>query len=352
MFILSGPYNSAFLGKSLRNLNQLVIKPDNNVFEPFKNSYSVNNFSDYYNINEDNKILTSLEDALPYLYENFFQTHKSVQNAKRFKNKFDFRETIKDLHVGHKYKKLTEPTLIFDSKKAMVAKPISGISSNNVRVIMPNDKNILIEASQENPYLLEDYIVGREIAVDGYYDEYGTPVILNIMEHVFADQSDTSDTVYFTNVKLVEEFLSISNYLNDLSRLYGVLSNFPFHFEFRINENNKIIPIELNPLRFSGYGTCEIAHYAYNINPYKAFFKDNRPKWREKLKEHLIADTAFYGFYVAKSISSHDKLYSMFDEVLEYRIMPEGTKDAKVIVFFREITKNNLQKLALTKGIV
>jgi len=361
MFILSGPYNSAFLGKSLRNLNELVVKFDKSVTEPYSGSYPLNNFEDYFDIESasEQKILTSLEDCLPWLYQHFdeYDPHPSVEAAKRFKDKFDFRKTISPLYPYFQFEKITKPTFFNSSdyvNNKKVLKPVSGISSLGVHLLGTEEKTLMLNASESNPYILEDMIHGKEYAVDGYFDEYGAPVILNITEHLFADDKDSSDTLYYTNVKLVEQFLNITNLLNDISKLYGRLIDFPFHFEFRFNEKGRQwIPIELNPLRFSGYGTCEIAHYAYNINPYKAFFKDKKPKWREKLVDHMKYDKeAYYGFYVAKEVSSHDKLHSMFEEVLEYRIMPKEAREARVIVFFRETNKDKLVELAKTKGIV
>ena len=58
------------------------------------------------------------------------------------------------------------------------------------------------------------------------------------------------------------------------------LKKFPTHIELRVNDE-KIIPIEVNPLRFAGWCLTDIAYYAYGINPYEYFMGEKEPNWAE-----------------------------------------------------------------------
>jgi hypothetical protein len=58
------------------------------------------------------------------------------------------------------------------------------------------------------------------------------------------------------------------------------VTHLPIHAEFRIHKN-QLMPIELNPLRFGGFGLADLAYYGWGINPYDAFFKEEEPNWEE-----------------------------------------------------------------------
>lgn len=346
MFILSGPYNSSFLGKSLRNTEEPVIAlPGTKI--PFENSYKTFEPNDYEIFTSKIKILTSLEDSIPFL-NTHFSDHQSIKAANFFKDKFLFRKQMQLAGFNNQFnfEKLESPTTInceYIKNNPKVLKPVNGISSKNVTILKDINKDFYLEASQDNPYILEDYIDGTELAVDGYYDSCGVPVILNIMQHDFFNNSDVSDTFYWTNLSLVQEHMrNIDSLLFDIRQISNYPENFPFHMECRKSKiTGEYVPIEVNPLRFAGYGTCEIAHYAYNINPYKAFFKEKAPKWGEKGRYLLDEKESCYGFVCLNKELNHRETHDLFDEVLEYRFIPMEN-DTKIIVLFRT---NNLEQL-------
>ena len=78
--------------------------------------------------------------------------------------------------------------------------------------------------------------------------------------------------------------------LNKIGKI-GNFRNFPFHLELRKNEN-KIIPIEINPMRFCGWCITDIAQYAWGINVYEYYFKNLKPDWEEILSNS--ADDYYY----------------------------------------------------------
>ncbi len=70
------------------------------------------------------------------------------------------------------------------------------------------------------------------------------------------------------------------------------------------------------------------------ISIHKAFFKDKVPRWAEKSR-HLENDKEIiYGFVCINKELEHRQLHDIFDEVLEYRFIPEPT-ETKIIVLFR-----------------
>lgn len=69
--------------------------------------------------------------------------------------------------------------------------------------------------------------------------------------------------------------------MGDLIELRG----FPMHIEFRVDSNNHIIPIEVNPMRFAGWCVTDIAWYAFGINVYEFFLEQKQPDWNVILKD-------------------------------------------------------------------
>ena len=52
------------------------------------------------------------------------------------------------------------------------------------------------------------------------------------------------------------------------------------HVEVRIDSNQKVIPIEVNPLRFGGWCTTgDLSWFAFGINSYEYFLKNKKPNW-------------------------------------------------------------------------
>lgn len=58
------------------------------------------------------------------------------------------------------------------------------------------------------------------------------------------------------------------------------IRNFPLHIEIRVDPNGKIIPIEVNPMRFGGWcTTADLTWFAYGVNSYQYFFESKKPDW-------------------------------------------------------------------------
>jgi len=351
IFVISDTYNSSYFGKYLKESQNLCcLMPGAQI--PYENCLKKAESFDFENKRNTKKIFSSLEDSHEFLKETF-PKNKNVKQLDLLKNKYLFRETVKKIYPDYEYKLYTEDTTLFVgdlNNRPKVMKPVSGIASKGVKVLkdLPKGSDVRISATKESPILVEDYIDGIELAVDGFYDSSGLPVVLNIMQHDFISDKDVSDTLYYTNFMLVEKHISkIVDLLHSLN-LYFDLESFPFHLEVRVDKNGNYIPIEINPFRFSGYGTCEIVDYAYGINPYKILNEDYRPDW-SKIGNTLPAKTKLnnFGFVTIETELEidHQKASSMFSELLEYRLINMPNSNIKAIIFFKENNKEKLKDL-------
>ena len=78
--------------------------------------------------------------------------------------------------------------------------------------------------------------------------------------------------------------------------LLAGLKNFPVHMEVRVN-NEKTVPIEINPMRFAGWCVTDLAYFAYRINVYEYYFEQKIPDWDKILRN--LGDE-FYYFTIAE----------------------------------------------------
>jgi len=134
-------------------------------------------------------------------------------------------------------------------------------------------------------WIIEEYIPGTELAVDAFYTNNGEPVVLDILSHMFSSEADVDDKVYLTSQGIMKEYLEpVMGLLRTIQELTGI-KNFPLHIELRVADDGTVVPIEVNPMRFAGWCTTDIAAYAYGTNVYRAYFEENAPDW-----DALLAD--------------------------------------------------------------
>jgi len=243
-------------------------------------------------------IYSNSENALSWIDKHLGESELSKQ-INIFKDKAKFREQIKVLFPDFKFIKIKSENIpditLGELSFPFVIKPSVGFLSLGVHIV--KDENDWIQVKEEilsqnlksifpknvidtSHFILEDFIRGEEYAVDYYHNAKGEVVLLNILHHVFSSETDTSDRVYSTSKTIInkhkaelEQFLTkIGNELN--------LKNFPAHAEVRIDENGKIVPIEINPLRFGGWcTTADLSGIAIGLNSYKCYFENACPNW-------------------------------------------------------------------------
>ena len=245
-------------------------------------------------------IYTNSENALSWIAQNLGGSELS-NKIKILKDKAQFRELVKELFPDFYFKKVRIEEISQLSGKDItfpfVIKPSVGFFSIGVHIVKneedwtraknelhpENLKSIYPEdVLNTNNFIIEAFIEGEEYAVDYYYDNNGKAVVLNILHHVFSSGTDTSDRVYSTSKEIIEKHkTAIESFLNKIGERIN-LKNFPAHMEIRIDESGKIVPIEINPLRFGGWcTTADLLGITLGFNSYKCFFENKKPDWEK-----------------------------------------------------------------------
>ena len=234
-------------------------------------------------------LYTNSENSIEWITQNLGFT-RLPELILIFKNKARFRERIKSMYPDFFFKEVSFDQLDQLSSQALpfpfIIKPSVGFFSIGVHVVNNAEEwgkvvaklkaeigslghNFPGEVINVSNFILEEIIPGDEFAVDVYYDRNGEPVVLNILKHLFSSAEDVSDRVYITSKQIIEEHLeSFTQFLSKMGDLIE-LRGFPMHIEFRVDSNNHIIPIEVNPMRFAGWCVTDIAWYAFGINVYE-----------------------------------------------------------------------------------
>lgn len=239
------------------------------------------------------RIYTNSENALAWILDHV--ENPTLTDAIRlFKDKAAMREKLAPLSPGLFHETVDcaglEAVNVADLPLPVVLKPSVGFCSMGVYVIEePEDWAAAVAdiARREDgwherypesvvgssEYLIEGYLAGTEYALDAYFDEGGTPHILNILRHDFAGPEDTSDRMYLTDGAIVDAWNDrFTAWLAAVNKVVGARS-IPVHVELRVDEDT-IAPIEFNPLRFAGLGGTDVAFYGVGLRTYEAFLED------------------------------------------------------------------------------
>ena len=350
MIILDKPYVSDFLKNTVEQY-QIPIIETSQVGE-FNLNGNVNLISEKEAIktfkeNPLTRIYTNSENAINWISQNLGFSH-IPEKINLFKDKFLFRELTKDLYPDFYYKlvKLDEigDLSIDEIPKPFIIKPAVGFFSMAVYMVNSNEEweDVKIKIEEElkavadiypkevmdvSRFIIEGVITGDEYAFDAYFDEEGEPFVLNVMKHVFASDEDFSDRLYITSEKIIREQLpDMECFLRDVG-MYAKLKNFPLHVEVRIDKQGKMMPIEVNPLRFGAWcTTADTTWYAYNYNSIAAFLKNEKPDWDALLKDKkgktyammVIENSTGYKAEEIKSFN-YEKLLADFEKPIELR---------------------------------
>ena len=309
------------------------------------------------------KLYTVSENALGWIYDHI-QDKRFLDGISIVKDKSAFRKICCDIYPDFFFKELN----INEMKNAdinsivfpCVIKPSVGFLSKGVFVVhdekeyqaaVKSLQNDFAKAGADFPefvvgksrFLIEEYIHGEEYAVDANYDEHESPVILNIFHHKFMDESDTSDRLYMTNKGLFDQYEEpFTAFLTNLNKTMH-LRNFPMHIEFRY-DGKKAVPIEINPLRFTGFCLNELQVFISGNHPMQSFLKGIHISKEEmwKGKENLT-----YAFTVLDLPSGcedktfdEEKFSADFPGVIDVRRVPDKSSGVAATVFLKTETKN------------
>lgn len=245
------------------------------------------------------RLYSNSENALDWVLSQLADTDLP-RRIRLFKDKVQFRRLTEPLFPDYVYREVQLDALdAIDPRelpKPFVIKPAVGFFSLGVHVVesdaaWPAVKDKLrrqVERSRDiypgqvlglERFVIEQGIDGEEYAVDAYFDADGEPVIVGALAHMFADAHDVSDRVYTSSPALVDRLHApVTEFLRQVGELAD-LKDFPVHVEVRIDDAGKLLPIEINALRFGGWCATDMAWHAFGVNPYLAYLRDERPDW-------------------------------------------------------------------------
>jgi hypothetical protein len=258
----------------------------------------------------DVRMYTNSEHAVGWIAGHLKGT-EVARTIALFKDKAAFRECIRDLYPSFFFHEVPFGALddldVSMLPKPFIIKPAVGFFSAGVYMVGTDEEwGGVLEAIKEETkdisehyppevcdagaFLIEEYIPGTELAVDAYFNADGKPVVLNILTHLFSSDDDVDDRVYLTSQQTIRNYLEpVTDLLCRIGALTGV-RNFPVHIELRMDTDGSVVPIEVNPMRFAGWCTTDIADHAFGINVYRSYFEGTEPDWERLLEEEDKGD--------------------------------------------------------------
>ena len=372
MFLIDKPFVSDFLIKTIKDQNYPIVSTDEAkelILDSTLNWISEEATIRFIEENPNTSIYINSENAISWIVKNL-GSKRSIQ-IHLFKDKFKFRELVKDLFPDFKYKTVElediQKLRLEELNFPFVIKPSLGFFSLGVYIVRNvaewniakdelNYKNLQSiypkEVLDTSTFIIEEYIEGEEYAIDCYFNNDGEVVILNILHHKFSSGSDVSDRVYSTSKEIIFKYKNdIEKILLAIGKKAG-LKNFPAHVEVRIDAKGRIRPIEINPLRFGGWCTTgDFAWYAYGFNVYDYFFNNKKPDWEQIFKNRrdkiysIIVLNNNSGFTTSEiSHFNYDLLVKDFEKVLTLRKL--DIKEYSFFGFvFTETSLDNTEEL-------
>lgn len=353
MILLDFPYVSDFLKETIVK-NQIPVIATAEA-KTIMHDQSVNwmcemEARETFKSNPTQKLYTNSENSISWIHKHLPNSPKA-ELINVFKNKVKFRELIQDAYPSYFFQKVTCDQLDnLDISKVpfpFIIKPAVGFFSLAVFKVdrIEDWKNTVLqikntvegiqhmyptEVVDNTEFIVESYIQGDEFAFDCYFDEKGNPVILNILKHLFASETDVSDRVYCSSEEIFQEMYEpILSFLNMIGKKVR-LQNFPLHIEIRKTATSDIIPIEVNPMRFGGWCTTgDLAWFAYGINSYEYFLIGKKPDWpsifatrKDKIFSLILLDNQAKIKQEEFAEFDYNAICNDFEEVLHVRKHP------------------------------
>lgn len=362
MIILDAPYVSRFLEDTIvkNKIPVLINHPDLQLTR--QDEMVVLDEQEFFKRFSDNRLYSNSENSLGVISKNlsntpiqaFIQTCKDKVLFRRMTNslypELDFMEVpLVELET------INPQSLSFP----LIFKPSVGFFSLGVyKMDSPDEWNSVVtdilsqqgkdqslyprEVYNQATFIIESFIEGTEFAVDAYIDEQGQAIILNVLHHLFSSSKDTSDRVYYTGKQVIAKWeVAFSVELEKMAQSL-CWRNVPLHVEFRVTPHGRVLPIEVNPMRFAGWCTTDLAFHAYGVNVYEAYLLGKKPDWPAILNE---MNDDFYFITVAdipasidRSRISHvayEEFVQLCDQVLEMRAINYRAYPVFAFVFAR-----------------
>ena len=322
---------------------------------------------------KNDKIYVPSESALEIVLQRS-NDEKFIDAVMNLKDKHNFRKLMSKLYPDFYYQKINIDelgNLQLDRTKKYIVKPVKGFFGTAVKEIDGSTdlKQIADEIREElakstryfsesilskDELIVEQYISGDEYAVDFYFDTEGYPQILNIYHHPFPKKSEYFHVLYYTNESFYNNLLLELNTIFIELNSYMKISNFPIHAEFKL-ENNKLLPIEMNPLRYGGFGLADLTYHAFGINPFGAFFNsikmDWKKIWNERQGYHYGWILGYNGTKICleKTKPDHKKYQNYLGKTLEY--IPINYRENPVfsLAYIKDKNLSNMMRILDTE---
>lgn len=314
----------------------------------------------------DSRILTNAESLLPCTIKH--GDPSKAEGTKIFNDKLRFRQLLSKSFPDYFFAealadKLKETDL--PPGKDYVIKPSLGLSGIGLRRIKDGADlkkkadELLSEVGRSadslgpdllsrDRFLIEEYIRGEEIACDAFFNSLGEPVILGIYAHPLLNEDDFRDILYYTSAALVDRMLPrVGDFLRRLSSQMEI-RNYPLHAEFRL-KGNRLMPIEINPMRFGSFSLPELTFFAFGLNPYKYYYLDQKPDWNRALSQ--AEDKIIFRVlsrleapYRENKKPDHEEFASAFENLIAYCKLDLTRYPAFSIAFGQAGNVQELQK--------
>lgn len=380
MIILEKPYVSEFLVDTIVQNDWPVLANEAvNLAEIEEGAFDIlpsDIAKNYYLTQEYPLIYANSENAITWVLDNLPESNLS-KYIKLFKDKIAFREMLQELYPNFYFKavefeelKKLQPEEI---KFPFVVKPAVGFLSFGVHTVNEAKEwkdtinaleKEMKQAAQMYPahvvnsskFIIEEMITGEEFAIDAYYDRDGEPVILNIYQHPFLNSKDVSDRIYLMSTGIMVKYMAkFAILLRDIGNLKNI-RNFPMHIEIRVTQDGEIIPIEVNPMRFAGWCTCDVAKYAWGINVYEYFYNQTRPDWNSILAKSGKEVFFFSMAEVPSGIDrknikgfEYERFLANYSNVLEVRRINPKDNPLFAVIFGSTAHKDEVVKILSLK---
>ena len=127
-----------------------------------------------------------------------------------------------------------------------------------------NSYKSVVEASGENDGLMPK--IASLIQKDFDSKWFSTPEIRTLSESELAwVEKGVSPFKAEVASFLAEKSSVLPEYVAEIGKLKNI-KLFPMHIEVRVTKTGDVVPIEINPMRFAGWCTTDVANYAWRIN--------------------------------------------------------------------------------------
>ncbi|MFO7897306.1 MAG: ATP-grasp domain-containing protein [Candidatus Cloacimonadales bacterium] len=292
-----------------------------------------------------------------------------IEAVNSLKDKYRFRQLTSKLFPDFFYRKIPLAELAelkLPAQQKFMVKPVKGFFGTAVKEIDSDSDldKISREISSEleinsqyfseavlsqNELIVEQYIPGEEYAVDLYYDAEGKAQIINIYYHPFPLKTEYFHVLYYTNSQIYTKFKQQIQTIFQELNAHLQICNFPIHAEFKYYDG-KLLPIEMNPLRYGGFGLADLTYHAFGINPFTAFFRSKSMDWPKIWQKHSEQNFAWVLAYnsaeadLTQQAPQHQKFQEYLGDILHYQKMDHLKNPVFALAYLQDKNSENLER--------